>query len=85
MRSTENFDEQISPEAINQNELMIEMSLNVLTSVIATSFGIWLLGKIGRVTVFKAGIIGTMISLLTIAPATMTLKARRLCLISYFQ
>lgn len=47
---------------------------NGLTSVIATFFGIWLLGKIGRVTMFKAGILGTMGSLLIIALAAMNLE-----------
>ena len=47
---------------------------NGLTSVIATFFGIWLLGKIGRVTMFKAGILGTMSSLLIIALAAMNLE-----------
>ncbi len=47
---------------------------NGLTSVIATFFGIWLLGKIGRVTMFKAGILGTMCSLLIIALAAMNLE-----------
>ena len=42
---------------------------NGLTSVLATFFGIWMLGKIGRVTMFKTGIVGTMLSLLTIALA----------------
>ena len=47
---------------------------NGLTSVIATFFGIWLLGKIGRVTMFKAGILGTMSSLLIIALAAMNME-----------
>ena len=47
---------------------------NGLTSVIATFFGIWMLGKIGRVTMFKTGIIGTMLSLLTIALAAMNFE-----------
>ena len=42
---------------------------NGLTSVIATFFGIWLLGKIGCVVMFKAGLAGTMGSLLVIALA----------------
>ena len=47
---------------------------NGSTSVIATFFGIWLLGKIGRVTMFKTGIVGTMLSLLTIALAAMSME-----------
>lgn len=52
----------------------IAIIANGLTSVIATFFGIWLLGKIGRVTMFKAGILGTMGSLLIIALAAMNLE-----------
>ncbi|MBD3878555.1 MAG: sugar porter family MFS transporter [Quinella sp. 1Q5] len=47
---------------------------NGLTSVLATFFGIWMLGKIGRVTMFKTGIVGTMLSLLTIALAAMSME-----------
>lgn len=42
---------------------------NGLTSVLATFVGIWLLGKIGRRTMFLTGICGTMFALAVIASA----------------
>lgn len=46
---------------------------NGLTSVLATLVGIWLLGKIGRTTMFFTGLCGTTTSLLIISLASMYL------------
>lgn len=47
---------------------------NGLTSVLATLLGIWLLGKIGRRTMFLCGLCGTTISLLCISLFSMYLS-----------
>lgn len=63
---------QILTEAgFGQQIALIANVANGLTSVLATFAGIWLLGKIGRTTMFKAGILGTMGSLLVIALSAM--------------
>lgn len=46
---------------------------NGLTSVLATFIGIWLLGKMGRRTMFLTGICGTMFALTVIALSSMYL------------
>lgn len=47
---------------------------NGLTSVLATFVGIWLLGKIGRRTMFLTGICGTMFALIVIALSSIYLS-----------
>lgn len=47
---------------------------NGLTSVLATFLGIWLLGKIGRRTMFLTGICGTMFALTVIALSSIYLS-----------
>ena len=66
---------QILTEAgFGQQIAIIANVANGLTSVLATFFGIYMLGKIGRTTMFKIGILGTMSGLLIIALSAMNLE-----------